>query len=130
MRYRITDSQMAGEELILDLDQDEAEDPNEPEVNEEHAQEVIDWWIDFPGRNGEIIPDSGYIVMVSSEADAGPMIGNWYTEMHDLQWPLSNFPFTSLSYERIDDEPEVTIVSSGILTKDGYTELPDEGDGE
>lgn len=114
MHYRITDSRLAGEELILDLDEDEAEDPDDPQVNETHAQEIIDWWSEYPGRNAEIHDDGGHIILVDTDDDHDrtPTIGTWCQEDSDELWPLTAFPFTSLSYEAVPTEDSDT-ASSG-----------------
>lgn len=104
MQIRITDTQMPNDELILDLDQDEAEDADDPEVDEEHVQEIIDWWAAVSNRNGEILEDHGVAVLVQIEdMQAGPMIGVWWQEMSDTTWPLSSFPFTSFVYEAVTE---------------------------
>jgi hypothetical protein len=162
MLYRLTDSRLVDTrspglpliELHLDLSDDEAEDPDDPQVTKEHAQELIDWWMDYPGRNAEILEDGGIITLVetSDDHDRTPMIGTWYQVDHDWLWPLDGFPFTSLSYQRVPDDEldttssgsrqhyietgryltraevaeheELQITSVGILSGGVYTELP------
>jgi hypothetical protein len=104
VRYRITDSRMADDELILELDVDQFDDPDEPEVDEDEARELLDWWTSHPGRAYEVLEDGGYIIVVQIEGFAhGPMIGTWSQETSDTTWPLSGFPYTSLSYEEYVD---------------------------
>ena len=43
----------------------------------------------------------GIIVLVETHMTGTPVIGIWYQAMSDSTWPLSGFPFTSLSFEPI-----------------------------
>lgn len=109
MKYLLTDDRRPLEELIIDIeleldDDGQPEDPSEPEVDEELAEKILDWWdeetLPLP-RNYTILEDGGIIVLVETHMTGTPVIGIWYQANSDTTWPLSGFPFSSLSFEAI-----------------------------
>jgi hypothetical protein len=101
MKIRLTDS-LLGPDDTLELDVELDEYGDEPVVDEAQADQILDWWANTPLRVWEPHEtDDTHLILVHVDAEAGPMIGTWCHEDDDETWPLSGFPFTSLSYEEV-----------------------------
>lgn len=98
--YTIRDTARPGDELLINLTVDEDDDPDgfDPEISGRKVTELLDWWSDPKGRGYYELEDGGYIVVVDASTGE-PHIEMWSIEDHDDSWPLSRFPFPSLSYE-------------------------------
>lgn len=104
MKYRITDLELPGEELIVEGEPDEFA-PEDGQVTAEVADEIIDWWASSSqvgGRSSYDPEDHGIRVLAEVHRTGEDIeMAAWFEVDRDGYFPLSGFPFDSLEFEEL-----------------------------
>lgn len=105
MKIRITDDELPGEELILDVANEDDDPFDEVQLTKDEAFEVIGFWessTQVGGRGSYDPEDHGIIVLAQVERTGDEIEQSaWYEEDRDGYFPLSAFPFTTLHSEEV-----------------------------
>jgi hypothetical protein len=99
IQYTLRDDTRPDEELFLDLEVDEEDDPDglDPWADGSNVTELLDWWSDPRGR-GYLDLEDGYGFVLVDASSGEPTIYTW-SDVDDEKYVLELFPFPTLSYE-------------------------------
>jgi hypothetical protein len=105
VKVRITDQRVAGEELTLEIEQDE-DYSDEIMLDKDQAWKVIEFWessTEVGGRGSYDLSDDG-ILMLAEVASVGDEIEMMAWYITDLDYGLDDFPSTTLEYEVVTQD--------------------------